>query len=185
MVDIGDPILVIKWPRRWWVTLRRISKINENILVSHFLAQSVPNLRVSFRRFEFIFKETMKRSRRWDWQDIFRGLVTFPLSNLSQSLSNVEEYRIFNKIFPFKNILNNLEKKHSRMFRLCEMIYERIYERWILTDFVTYPSPSLSIKRKSLSALLCSPMNSSKESRPSWSFCFLFIIIWLFNYLLV
>ena len=70
------------------------------------------------------------------------------------------------------NILYDLEK-HSMMFRLCELIYERIYERWIITDFVTYPSPSLSIKRKSFSARLCSPMNSSKESRPSWSFCFI------------
>ena len=39
----------------------------------------------------------------------------------------------------------------------------------IFTDLVTYPSPSLSMRRKSLSALLCSPMNSSKERRPSWN----------------
>ena len=36
-----------------------------------------------------------------------------------------------------------------------------------VTDLVTNPSPSLSMRRKSLSARLCSPMNSSKESRPS------------------
>ena len=38
-----------------------------------------------------------------------------------------------------------------------------------LTFFVTYPSPSLSISLNSLSALVCSPMNSSYDIRPSVS----------------